>query len=438
MNRLFKHIGSLILITLVTKLQAQQLYFPPLSNTATWETTSPESLGWCTDKIDSLYDFLETNNSKAFIVLKDGKIVLEKYFDTFTKDSNWYWASAGKSLTSFLVGKAQEEGYLSISDSSSKYLGVGWTNCTPQQEKNITVRHQITMTSGLDDGVPDNHCTDPSCLLYKANAGTRWAYHNAPYTLLDGVLTTATSQTLNAFTTSKVKTPTGMNGIWLKTNDDNVYYSTPRSMARYGLLAQNNFIWNTDTLLYDTIYKNQMVNTSQNYNLSYGYLWWLNGKPSYMVPTLQLVIPGSYAPNAPTDMFAGIGKNGQIVSIAKSKGLVVVRMGDPPGSAIEVPTEFCDQIWLNLNKVICTNTTAIDESNNEFTLGVYPNPASDQLFIAYTFNGDYSTTISNTLGETILTNNNQSSIDITTLSSGVYFLSIENKGLLFKRKFVKP
>ncbi|MEZ5069123.1 MAG: hypothetical protein R2847_11860 [Bacteroidia bacterium] len=38
------------------------------------------------------------------------------------------------------------------------------------------------MTSGLDDGVPDNHCTYDSCLVYLADAGTRWAYHNAPYT----------------------------------------------------------------------------------------------------------------------------------------------------------------------------------------------------------------------------------------------------------------
>lgn len=89
-------------------------------------------------------------------------------------------------------------------------------------------------------------------------------------------------------------------------------------MARFGLLIQNKCIWNNDTLLYDSAYLNQMVNTSQNINLSYGYLWWLNGKASYMVPTLQTKFKVSYVPNAPFDMYAGIGKNGQLVCISPS------------------------------------------------------------------------------------------------------------------------
>lgn len=127
-------------------------------------------------------------NSKAFLVLKDGRIVIEHYFGTFTQDSLWYWASAGKSLTAFLVGKAQEEGFLDINDPSSDYLGAGWTSCTPLQEGAITVRNQLTMTTGLDDGTGDTDCTDPACLQYLARPGTRWAYHNAPYTMLDGVI----------------------------------------------------------------------------------------------------------------------------------------------------------------------------------------------------------------------------------------------------------
>ena len=39
---------------------------------------------------------LENQNSKAFILLKDGKVVLESYFNGFSQDSFWYWASAGK------------------------------------------------------------------------------------------------------------------------------------------------------------------------------------------------------------------------------------------------------------------------------------------------------------------------------------------------------
>jgi hypothetical protein len=77
----FLFVGQQILIA--------QSYFPPKTG-GQWDTLSPKTLGWCEDKIQPLYNFLDSNNTKAFIVLKDGKIVLEKYFGTFTKDSAWY------------------------------------------------------------------------------------------------------------------------------------------------------------------------------------------------------------------------------------------------------------------------------------------------------------------------------------------------------------
>lgn len=348
---------------------SQSVYYPPLSSTATWETTSPQSLGWSLPKIDSLYNFLESKNTKAFIVLKDGKIVLEKYFGTFTADSVWYWASAGKSMTSFLAGKAQEDGFLSVNEPSNKYLGKGWTSCTEVQENAITIRHQLSMSTGLNDGVPDNHCTSPSCLVYLKPVGERWAYHNAPYTLLEKVIENATSTSINAYTASKLKLKTGITGLWAMLDNDNVYFSTARSMARYGLLAQQQFIWKTDTLMKDTAYIRAMTSSSQQMNPSYGYLWWLNGKSSYMLPSLQYVFQGSYAPEAPADMFAGLGKNGQIVSVSRSKGLVVVRMGNLPDSQNpDVTPQFCNQIWAKLNDAMYNRTSVPSSSFNPKTV----------------------------------------------------------------------
>ena len=381
---------AIILFFSVNHSPAQSIYFPPLVGN-TWATTDPASLGWCTDRIDSLYNFLEQSNTKAFIVLKDGKIVLEHYFGTFTEDSLWYWASAGKTITGYLVGKAQEQGYLSLSDTTAKYLGHGWTSLTRQQEDSITIRHQLTMTTGLDDG-GDVYCTDPPCLQYLAPAGTRWAYHNAPYTLLEGVITNATGQNINVYTQNVLKAQTGMTGIWVTVDFNNVFYSKARSMARYGILLQNKFKWNNTQLLNDAGYINDMLNTSQPLNYSYGYLTWLNGKGSYMVPSSQVKIPGSYAPAAPLDMYAAIGKNGQIVSVAPSKGLVVVRMGDDPSSG-EVPFTLCDNIWQRLNYVMCNSTSpktytfvgsgnwtnAINWANGAIPPAVLP--AGDQIVI---------------------------------------------------------
>ena len=424
------------LTSLFQATKAQTLYFPPLSSTATWDTISPASLGWCLNEIDTLYDYLHQQDTKGFIVLKDGKIVLEKYFGTFTKDSLWYWASAGKTITSFLVGKAQEENYLTITDTSSTYLGAGWTNCTITQENKIKIRNQLTMTSGLDDGVPDNHCTIDTCLNYLADAGTRWAYHNAPYTLLESVLTTATGTPINTYTQTKLKTKTGMTGAWTYVDYDNVFFSKVRSMARFGLLIQNNCIWNNDTLLYDTTYVQQMTNTSQSLNLSYGYLWWLNGKSSYMVPTSQIVFPGSYAPAAPSDMFAGLGKNGQIVSVSKSLGLVLVRMGNQATSG-EVPTQLCNSIWEKLNSVMC-NLTSINETiSNTTTISIFPNPANSEINIVLPSNDNTQIEITNAMGQLIIKDQNKNKIDISNLKNGLYFISVKHGQQTYTQKIIK-
>lgn len=386
-----------------------------------------ESLGWCRDKTVPLYDFLEARNSKAFIVLKNGKIVIEKYFDKFTKDSLWYWASAGKTLTAFAVGMAQEDGYLKISDTSSKYLGKGWTKEPPVKENLITVRHQLTMTTGLDDGVKDNHCYLDTCLQYKADAGTRWAYHNAPYTMLDKVIENSTGKNLNTYLTSKLKNSTGMAGLFIKLDYDNVYFSTPRTMARFGILMLNKGDWNGTKVLKDQTYFNQMINTSQNLNNSYGYLWWLNGKTNFMVPGLQLVLPGYLSPNAPADMYSAMGKNGQFLNVIPSQNLVVIRMGNAPNGN-EVPFLMNDTIFIKLKAVMC-NTGSTQKIRPE-SLRLYPNPANDFVIIE---NPKYEPlqkiVMTDIQGKVILelTPEKASSsykLDISDRQSGIYYIEV--------------
>ncbi|MGB2138052.1 MAG: serine hydrolase domain-containing protein [Flavobacteriales bacterium] len=346
-----KFINSFILFVLVSVTLNAQSYFPPISS-SNWDSISPSSLDYCQANIDSLYDYLDANNTKAFILLKDGKIVLENYFNEHTDTSNWYWASAGKTIIALLTGIAQKDGLLDINTSTSSYLSEAWTNTTPEQESMISLWHQLTMTSGLDDGVEDPYCTLDTCLVYLAEAGTRWAYHNGPYTLLRNVLENASGLGINNYAFQKLTSPIGMNGVFVYEDYNSIFFSTARSMARFGLLILNEGQWNQNDILGDDVYYNAMINTSQEHNESYGYLWWLNGKNSYMVPQTQYVFDGQLSPNAPSDMFAAMGKNGQFINVVPSENMVWIRMGDAPEETL-VPFNFNDEIWTYINQLNC-------------------------------------------------------------------------------------
>lgn len=402
-----------------------QPYFPPIGSAA-WETTTPSSLGWCQERIDSLYHFLSTQNSKSFILLKDGKIVLEQYFNGQTPTSNWYWASAGKTLTGFMVGLAQQDGLLNLSDSTSQYLGSGWTNCSAEQDGNITIRNQLTMTSGLNDGLADSFCTLDTCLEYLADPGTRWAYHNAPYTLLDGVIEAATGQTLNAYTSSKLGV-TGITGGFFQSGYNNVFVSNARSMARFGLLMENKGTWNGTQIMTDTTYFHDMVNTSQSLNKAYGYLTWLNGKQNFMVPGLQTVFPGTLMPNAPAETFMALGANGQFINVVPSQHLVWIRMGEAPGNDL-VPFLLNDQIWEYINLLGCSGSIT---EENTLPFSISPNPADETITISLPnkTNNNSHFHILDASGRAIKSFNfseQETQIGVSDLQPGVYFISNGN------------
>lgn len=438
-----RFIFSVLILGLLaaTPLHAQSYYFPPLTGNA-WATTDAASLGWNTTLIADLYDFLEQQDTKAFMVLKDGRIVMEQYFGTFTQDSLWYWASAGKSLTSFMVGMAQDQGLLDITAPTSTYLGEGWTSLTPVQEAAITVRHQLTMTTGLDDGVADVDCTDPNCLQYLAAPGTRWAYHNAPYTLLDEVMEAATGQALNAFFANQVRSRTGMVGFWLPVGYNNVFFSKARTMARFGSLMLNKGIWNGDTLLHNQAYHTAMTTPSQTLNPSYGYLWWLNGQTSFKLPSSQLTFPGPIIPTGPADMYCALGKNDQKLYVIPSQKLVVVRLGNPAGDDLNlVPITFDRDLWERLSAII-SPTTALGEELSDETkplLSVFPSPVREELSLKYTGPEPSLAKIWDTRGKLVQEQTFGGKINVGQLPQGVYIISLHraNGSYLARKMWVK-
>lgn len=334
------------------------LYFPPVTRT-TWETSSPASLNWDTQKITEFNTYLENNETRAFIVLVDGKIVVEEYWNNdltgqaFDMNSNWYWASASKSLTGMMIGVAQEDGILEITDKTSDYLGNGWSYLPQAKEDLITIENQLTFTTGIDYNVSNLDCTDPSCLNYLTDAGTEWYYHNATYTLVKDLLEVASNNSLNDYTESTIENPTGMSGTWFPISGGfgSTYFSDARSAARFGLLTLAKGNWNGTTVLADSNYFNAMTNTSQNINESYGYLWWLNGKSSLRFPGSTATVPSSLTPSGPADMISALGKNGQFIDVVPSLNMVVIRMGNEPSGSL-VPVTFHDEMWEKIMDII--------------------------------------------------------------------------------------
>lgn len=332
-------------------IEMEQMYFPPTDGSTSWETKSISNLGWNETAVQPLLDYLQLKNTKSFIVLVNGRIVMENYFNGQTATSNWYWASAGKTLTSTLSGIAAQEGIININNKVSDYLGTGWTSAPIAKEDLITCKNLLSMNSGLDDALGDG--VSPEELQYKADAGTRWAYHNV-YVKMQDVVAQASGQTWNAYFNTKLRDKIGMNGVWINSGtsgDLSVYWSTARSMARFGLLQLNKGKWQNTQVLNEN-YFNQATTTSQNINVAYGYLWWLNGKSSYHLPQSQFQFNGSLIPNGPNDMFMALGKNDQKIYIIPSKKMVVIRMGDSADGTNFALSDFDSTLWEKINAVI--------------------------------------------------------------------------------------
>lgn len=325
-----------------------ELYFPPLTSEE-WETTNPTSLNWNMENLANLNTFLQQENTKSFMVLVDGKIVVEEYFNGHTAQNTWQWNSAGKTLVTAITGIAQAEGFIDIHHKVGEYLGTGWTDAPNEKEQLIQPNHLLTMTSGLND---EKQLVIKRNLTYLADAGTRWAYGNVFQKLMD-VVSQASGQTFDNYFNTQLMQKIGMDGFWKTGLIFTIYHSTTRGMARFGLLTLNQGKWEVEQVIDQNFFK-ASIQPSQPVNPSYGYMWWLNGKPQFMLPSGQEIFSGPLIPNAPADLYAAMGANEQRLYIIPSKNMVVIRMGEAASlnDASFALSGFDNVFWEYFNGVI--------------------------------------------------------------------------------------
>ncbi len=325
----------------------ESVYFPSI-NTNEWETISPNQLNWNLNELEELRSFLTDKNTKSFMVLVNGKIVIEDYYNGHTAIDTWQWNSAGKTLVTATTGIAQQNGLINIDNKVSDYISTEWTSTTAQQEELITVKNLLSMTSGLND---EPQLVIKPNLTYIADAGTRWAYGNVFQRLMNIVEDSSGIEFENYFN-NELRDKIGMEGFWNNGLIYRIYNSDTRSMARFGLLASQNGDWDGVQIIDEDFFIQSKI-TSQSINPSYGYLWWLNGKSKYMLPSTQTEFSGELVPNAPSDMVAAMGKDEQRIYIVPSQNLVIIRMGEATVSGDDFALSSFDNVfWEKFNEVI--------------------------------------------------------------------------------------
>lgn len=339
-----------------------ELYFPTATE---WEKVDPGSVDWNADALDQAVDFAMSRKSSGVVILHRGRMLAER-FAAVEKPSIRYRgmlhgndangrviedvASVQKSVASMLVGIAQEKGLLRISDPVHKHLGTGWSNATAEQESRITIRHLISMSSGLTDR-----------LRYSDLPGTKWKYNTNAYCLSVRAVAAAAKKTPNEVTRAWLTKPLGMNDSrWVERRLAKVsppetnklgFATTARDLARFGLLVLARGKWNNKTVLGDQDYLRAALSPSQKMNPAYGYLWWLNGHEATLLGLRR--DRGPLNPAAPDDLVAALGALGRKCYVVPSLDLIVVRLGDNP--EVIGQQKFDVEFWSRLMKAAPKN-----------------------------------------------------------------------------------
>ncbi len=290
----------------------------------------------------AVLDFAMARRSTGVLVGRGGETLAERYAPGWGPDRPREVASVAKSLLAVLIAMAIEDGAISGFDQRAADFIPAWRE---DARARITLHHLMSMTSGLDDAglalrdVSGDQFAINAAAPLRHVPGTRWAYNTAAYHLLFHILARGVGEAVEAWASRRLLRPLGMaNTSWItspgrgRQGSVTNYYSarsTARDLARFGELVRGEGVWRGRRLMRAASLRT-LLSASQGLNPSYGLLWWLNAEPGQDAFGRG---PGLRFPSAPRDTVAALGAGGQMVLIVPSRRLIVVRQGEPPGSA---------------------------------------------------------------------------------------------------------
>ncbi|RPD85218.1 class A beta-lactamase-related serine hydrolase [Luteimonas sp. 100069] len=281
----------------------------------------------------------------AVIVVQDGRIIAERYRESFGPHVSQRTWSVAKSLAGALVGVAQAAGEL---DPAAPAAVSEW-QAPGDPRRAITVDQLLRMSSGLHSDTAGNR-TDALYFggVTVAEAATGWPLVHPPgsrfrYANNDSVLAVHALRAISgdeARALSRPFTdlfwPLGMTRTRAETDWRGGFvlssqvWSTARDLARFGLLLQNDGLFDGRRMLPEGWVRAATTPSGPQPEGDFGY-----------GATLWLM---QRSPGVPPDTFAAFGNRGQYVIVTPSRGVVLVRRGEDPTGKRFDPARFAGAV----------------------------------------------------------------------------------------------
>ncbi len=288
-----------LLIIQVGFAQSPYQYVQPNTLDDGWKTKNLKSSGIDSSLMYKLFSQLKGGDHKLHSVLlvKNEALILEEYFNGEHQNKVHDLRSSSKSIRSLLLGIAIDQGYIaSIDDPISKYL----SNPTPQKrldprKKDITIKHLITMSTGLDCNDWDKKSKGQEDKVYKKKDWLQYTldlpmindpgevsnYCSMGVILMTKIIEQASKMTIDVFAKKFLFEPLGIKNVsWGHTSNKEVIsagkrlYMTPRDMAKIGQLVLNKGRWKDKQIVSEKWVEASTTPKTKITGIDYGYLWW--------------------------------------------------------------------------------------------------------------------------------------------------------------------
>ncbi|MDB4244451.1 beta-lactamase family protein [Gammaproteobacteria bacterium] len=270
-------------------VDAEGEYYPD----ADWDKSSPESQGIELKKIKKIMDLSFSDSStQGVVVIKNGKIIGEKYAEGYTLNSHGTSWSMAKSYYAALVGISIQRGEIgSLDDPASKYL-----EYYQDERSKITIRDLLNMSSGLDFPSHEHEKMffQKSHLDYAKNvgvekeAGIKFEYNNVNSMIIGDILYVVTGIKADKLLVERILDPIGASNykLWKDEMGAVLTYCcvdmTPRDYSRIGLLFARNGNWEGSQIIpegfinetFQTVW--ETPSRFSEYKRYYSLHWWVS------------------------------------------------------------------------------------------------------------------------------------------------------------------